>query len=61
MRHVIENKAKFIDPERRFMLKDQMGLITLLSQELPDVSRRAEAIVNLAFNVSIDIICRIIF
>jgi hypothetical protein len=33
------------------MLKDQMGLITLLSEELPDVSRRTEAIVDLAFNV----------
>jgi Mg2+ and Co2+ transporter CorA len=34
------------------MLNDQMGLITLLSQELPDISRRTEAIVDLAFNVS---------
>ncbi len=40
------------DTIHRFMLKDQMGLITLLSQELPDISRRAEAIVDLAFNVS---------
>jgi hypothetical protein len=40
------------DTSHRFMLKDQMGLINLLSQELPDVSRRARAIVNLAFNVS---------
>lgn len=28
-----------------------MGLIKLLSEELPDVSKRTEAIVNLAFNV----------
>jgi hypothetical protein len=40
------------DTSHRFMLKDQMGLITLLSQELPDISHRARAIVNLAFNVS---------
>ncbi|KIM28734.1 hypothetical protein M408DRAFT_68927, partial [Serendipita vermifera MAFF 305830] len=41
---------RLISERTRFMLNDQMGLINLLSQELPDVSQRTEAIVNLAFN-----------
>jgi hypothetical protein len=52
-RCVVQSKRNICaaDTSHRFMLKDQMGLITLLSQELPDISRRAEAIVDLAFNV----------
>ncbi|KAG8817043.1 hypothetical protein FRC17_000081, partial [Serendipita sp. 399] len=46
----IQAKKRLISERTLIMLKDQMGLINLLSQELPDISRRAEAIVNLAFN-----------
>jgi hypothetical protein len=35
----------------RYMLRDQMGLIRLLFEELPEVTRQAEAVSNLAFNV----------
>jgi len=34
-----------------YMLQDQMGLIRLLFEELPEISRQAEAVGNLAFNV----------
>jgi hypothetical protein len=37
-----------------YMLKDQMGLVRLLFEELPEISRQAEAVGNLAFNVSSD-------
>ncbi|KAG8798013.1 hypothetical protein FRC16_008198 [Serendipita sp. 398] len=43
-------EVRLISERTLIMLKDQMGLINLLSQELPDISRRTEAIVNLAFN-----------
>lgn len=35
-----------------YMLQDQMNLICLLFEELPEISRQAEAVGNLAFNVS---------
>jgi hypothetical protein len=35
----------------REMLRDQINLIKLLNQELPAISSRAEAFVNLAFDV----------
>jgi hypothetical protein len=37
----------------RYMLRDQMGLIRLLFDELPEVTRQAEAVSNLAFNVTL--------
>ncbi len=35
------------------LLKDQLGLVNLLNDELPYITSRAEAVVDLAFNVSI--------
>lgn len=47
----MEGRPNALISERtRIMIKDQMGLISLLNEELPDIVRRAEAIVNLAFN-----------
>ncbi|PVG02774.1 hypothetical protein CPB86DRAFT_794134 [Serendipita vermifera] len=39
-----------VSKNAQYMLKDQMGLVDLLAEEIPDFIRQAEAISNLAFN-----------
>ncbi|KIM29062.1 hypothetical protein M408DRAFT_127583 [Serendipita vermifera MAFF 305830] len=46
----IIGKEPLISDDTQYMLKDQIGLITLLFEELPEVTRQAEAVANLAFN-----------
>ncbi|KIM29061.1 hypothetical protein M408DRAFT_127552 [Serendipita vermifera MAFF 305830] len=47
-----KEKKPLVSEDTRYMLKDQIGLITLLFNELPEVTRQADAVANLAFNVS---------
>lgn len=45
-----KEKKPLVSEDTRYMLKDQIGLITLLFNELPEVTRQADAVANLAFN-----------
>ncbi|PVF95617.1 hypothetical protein CPB86DRAFT_787858 [Serendipita vermifera] len=49
--HGTNDPKRLISERSKVLLRDQMGLIDLLSQELPDINRRAQAIVDLAFNM----------